>query len=208
MIRRHITALRLALMVADGASADGVFALISILRFGVDGRLQPGRSSGRRWPPAIVRTGLGRGALAGGCTGCASAGAADGGHDIARRRPVLAVLTSRAVPLQAAERQPALPLLLFVTQAAHPWRATPSGRFGGLRAAATTPASCSSGDRELAQDFADGSRRAGLGLRVIGPPVGARRTRGTPGLAAGPRDAGRHRGDLPPRGSSTRWPSA
>ena len=34
MIRRHMMALRLGLIVADGASATAVFLLVSIIRFG------------------------------------------------------------------------------------------------------------------------------------------------------------------------------
>ena len=38
MIRRHLMVLRLALMVADGAAATAVFALVSLVRFG-DGKV-------------------------------------------------------------------------------------------------------------------------------------------------------------------------
>ena len=39
MIRRHLMALRLGLMVADGVSATVVFLLVSIVRFGDGGGL-------------------------------------------------------------------------------------------------------------------------------------------------------------------------
>ena len=36
MIRRHVTALRLALMTADAASAIAVFVAVSVFRFGAE----------------------------------------------------------------------------------------------------------------------------------------------------------------------------
>jgi exopolysaccharide biosynthesis polyprenyl glycosylphosphotransferase len=54
MIRRHVTALRLALMTADGASAIAVFVAVSIFRFGADWMSAWGAVGAGAWPLAIA----------------------------------------------------------------------------------------------------------------------------------------------------------
>lgn len=46
MIRRHVTALRLLFMAADGLTAAGLFVVVSILRFGADGWLAAWTAAG------------------------------------------------------------------------------------------------------------------------------------------------------------------
>jgi exopolysaccharide biosynthesis polyprenyl glycosylphosphotransferase len=59
VIRRHITALRLALMTADAASAIGVFVLVSIVRFGADGWVQTWAAAGAAAVPLAIAYSLG-----------------------------------------------------------------------------------------------------------------------------------------------------
>ena len=204
MIRRHLMVLRLALMAVDGLTATVVFALVSLARFG-DGDAAELWAADRDRRPSRggpVRDRLGRGALVRRAVPAARpvAPAERGpGHrpgDAARAGPD----DGGAVPVQAAERQPALPR--------PPVRHPAAGHPGGahlpplrlqLHAAPGLqhPVHARRRDREARP----GLRRPGRGSTGPGapghrPPVGAGRARRRR-LAAGPRDAGRHRSDLP-----------
>jgi exopolysaccharide biosynthesis polyprenyl glycosylphosphotransferase len=58
MIRHHATALRLLLMVADGAGAAGLFVVVSIFRFGADRWVAAWTNAGVAWPLVAAAHGV------------------------------------------------------------------------------------------------------------------------------------------------------
>ena len=113
MIRRHVTALRLLFMAADGLTAAGLFVVVSILRFGPDGWLAAWTAAGANglglalaygvaWVVATWLLGLYRLRVRWSVRSELI--------DLIRADLLLAVATfARPVPVQAAERQPAAP---------------------------------------------------------------------------------------------------
>lgn len=176
MIRRHVMALRLALMAADALIATLVFAVVSLVRIGdgdvtglwspigVDARLAAGLFA-IAWVSALWFMGLYR--LR------ARWRLATEARDIAKVTVIVAVLTLSTLFVLKQEHVSRLFLaLLFLTQPL----VTLAGRtalragFGALRRRGRdTRYMLVAGAGQLAQDFADRvEARADLGIRVIG----------------------------------------
>ncbi len=151
LIRRHITALRLALAAADGLTAMALFIGLSIVRFG--SRRLARRVGVRRDRPVRGRCGLRPRSRRRRCGSRASTGSGRAvdparGHRRPGRDPApRGRRLHHALPAQAAERQPALPAAAVLVPG-RPDARLADRRSGpsssGCGRAATTPATCSS----------------------------------------------------------------
>lgn len=176
MIRRHLMALRLALMFADGVTAVLVFLLVSLIRFGdgeaaefwrrlgIDIRVAAALF-GVAWLVALWSGGLYR--LRASCRLLTEA------RDIARTTLlVLAVTLSMLFVLRQENVSRLFLVLLFTTQplVTLTGRAVLRSGFGALRRRGyNTRYMLIAGTGKLAQDFANRiERRPALGIRVIG----------------------------------------
>ena len=176
MIRRHLMALRLGLMVADGASAAAVFLLVSIIRFGdgdgldiwdrlgIDLRLAS-LAFGIAWVVVLWFEGLYR-LRARWRLGTEL-------RDIVKATLLVAALTLSALFLFRQQNVSRLFLLfLFLAQPLVTFveRAAVQIAFGALRRRGyNTRYMLVVGTGQLAQDFADRvENRPTLGIRVIG----------------------------------------
>ncbi len=176
MIRRHLMALRLALMLGDGVTAVLVFLLVSLVRFGdgestefwrrlgIDLRVAA-TLSGVAWVSALWSQGLYR--LRARWRLLTEA------RDIARATLlILAITLSMLFVLRQENVSRLFLVLLFVTQPVVTWagRAILRSGFGALRRRGyNVRYMLIAGTGTLAQDFADRiESRPALGIRVIG----------------------------------------